>query len=108
MMSLFQHGMSLDMGACFQRGMSLRGSVWVDHERHGDRHERDATVYAGADQAFLEGTAEVGFQPIGGDEGGMGTSRPCSSALPTLGSSGRTRGSCCAIWGGPPAIRGNS
>jgi len=42
----FQYGMSLDVGGCFQRDMSLNGSRWVDHGSHGDRHERDATVRA--------------------------------------------------------------
>ena len=47
--SLFQYGMNLDMRACFQRGMSLKGSGWADH-----------------------GTGEVEFQPVGGDEGRYG------------------------------------
>ena len=54
-MSLFQHGMSLDVGGCFQRGMSLNGSGWVDHGSHGDRHERDATVRARAAQGLPGG-----------------------------------------------------
>ena len=47
--------MSLEVGGCFQRGMSLNGSRWVDHGSHGDRHERDATVRAGAAQGFSGG-----------------------------------------------------
>jgi hypothetical protein len=47
--------MSLNVWACFQRGMSLNGSRWVDHGSHGDRHERDASVRAGAAQGFSGG-----------------------------------------------------
>ena len=89
---------------CFQRGMSLNGSRWVDHGSHGDRHERDATVRAGAAQGFSGGTRNP--VPVRqDDEGATRTSRRCSSALPTLGSSGRTRGWCCAIWVARRAIR---
>ncbi|MGH8470394.1 MAG: hypothetical protein ACREVY_15900 [Gammaproteobacteria bacterium] len=48
--------------------MSLKGSVWVDHGSHGDRHERDATLLAGELKAFLNGTAGVEFRPFEGDD----------------------------------------
>ena len=59
--------MSLNVWACFQRGMSLNGSRWVDHGSHGDRHERDASVRAGAAQGL--GTGEIRFKSVGDDEG---------------------------------------
>jgi hypothetical protein len=48
MPSLFQYGMSLNMGAYFQGGVSLKARVWVDHCPHGDRHERSAAQNGGA------------------------------------------------------------
>ena len=53
--SLVQYGMSLNEGTYFQRDMSLKRNDWVDHSGHGDRHERDATLYAGAVAGFCAG-----------------------------------------------------
>ena len=49
-------------------------------------------------KALVEGTGEVAFWRVGATRDATDTSRRCASALPTLGSSGRTRGWCCAIW----------
>ncbi|HVA54885.1 MAG TPA: hypothetical protein VNI53_03665, partial [Gammaproteobacteria bacterium] len=37
-----------EAGAYFQRGMSLKARVWVDHSPHGDRHARTGTENGGA------------------------------------------------------------
>src|SRR3990167_3268763 len=46
--SLFQYGLIPNGGRYFQRGMSLKTEVWVDHYPHGDRHERTTTDHGGA------------------------------------------------------------
>src|SRR3990172_5687923 len=46
--SLFQYGLIPNGGAYFQRGMSLKAEVWVDHYPHGDRHERTTIEHGGA------------------------------------------------------------
>jgi hypothetical protein len=70
-----------------------------------DGQERDATVRAGAAQGFSVGDGGSRVPAPGVTRAATGTSRRCSSALPTLGSSGRTRGWCCAIWAAPRATR---
>jgi hypothetical protein len=44
-----------DAWSRFQHGMSLQGSVWVNHGSHNDRHERDVTLRAGAAQGVSGG-----------------------------------------------------
>ncbi|MGH8653864.1 MAG: hypothetical protein ACREYE_17600, partial [Gammaproteobacteria bacterium] len=68
LVSLFQNGMSLNLAACFQRGMSLKGGEGIDHRGHGDRHERETAGHAEAAEEFLAATAEVEFQGCGQDE----------------------------------------
>ena len=74
---------------CFQRGMSRKGSVWVDHGSHGDRHERDATLRAGATQGVSAGYG--GRSSSSPSTRATHTSRRCSSALAMQSSSGATR-----------------
>ena len=51
--------MSLNWGAYFQRGMSLKRCNWVDHYGYGDRHERNEAHDAGA-------TTSIGARYTGG------------------------------------------
>ena len=55
--SLFQHGMSLNEGRCFQRGLSLERDVRVDHPGHGDRHERSTAEHGGPARGLSGGHA---------------------------------------------------
>ena len=54
--SLFQYGMSLNLGVDFQGGMSLK-RFNVDHWRHGERHERNEAHDAGAGASVPCGAA---------------------------------------------------
>src|ERR1700674_2356895 len=46
-----------EVGAYFQRGMSLNAWVWVDHPIDGDRHERTACTRANSTPATASITA---------------------------------------------------
>ena len=103
--SLYQPGMSLDAWGCFQRGMRLNGSRWVDHGCHGDRQERDATVRARAAQGLpgedggspvpvRRGRREALLAPLGGGQalylrsaqaGGRGAGAALSRSRPRHG-----------------------
>jgi hypothetical protein len=80
--SLLPTWLSLDVGGCFRRGMNLNGSGWVDHGAMVIDMNETRLCALEQLRAFLEGTGEVRFQSVADDEG---TSRRCSSALPTLG-----------------------
>ena len=41
--------------------------VWVDHSRHGDRHNEQQLNTVAQLRAFLNGTQEVQFEPRGED-----------------------------------------
>ena len=59
-------------------------------------------------KAFLEGTGEIRFQSVRDDEGRYSHIQAVLKRFAYLGSSGRTRGWCCAIWVARRAIHGNS
>jgi len=65
--SVFQHGMSLNGGRYFQRGLSLEPDVWsIIQDIVIDMNEARLNT-VGQLAAFLEGTLEVHFRSLGND-----------------------------------------